>query len=132
MLVAMASEAELRAALNFGPIIRADATGLTGVHRVAIDGNSQSVAIPSGMRGKWLDVFATVDVQWGFGNGTSAPTIVTNQAAALGAGHASAAKDLPAGTIMPKRIPYDATFIAWKAASAGGFFAFDVSEQPTQ
>lgn len=126
----MSSEAELREALNFGPLIAADATGLNGVHRYDIDGTSQSVAIPSGLRGKWLDLYSTVDVQWGFGNGTSAPSITYNQNSALGTGHVNSAKDLPAGVILPKRVPADATFLAWRAAASGGKFAFEVSEKP--
>lgn len=126
----MASEAEVRAALNFGPIIEADPEGLNGVHRYTIDGTSQSVAIPERMKGKWIDLYSSVDVQWGFGTGAAAPTITFNQDSALGVGHAQAGKDLPAGVILPKRIPFDATFIAWRAAAAGGKFAFDVSEEP--
>jgi hypothetical protein len=128
----MSSEAELRAALNFGPFVELDPTGVNGVSRIALDGNSQSIPIPEGLRGMWLDLFATVDVQWGFGRANAAPTIVTNQLAALGTGHASAAKDLPAGVILPKRVPLTAKWLVVKAAVAGGFFSFDVSEKPLQ
>jgi hypothetical protein len=126
----MSSESELRASNNFGPILKADTTGLDGVHRYDIDGTSQNEQIPKVMQGKWIDLYCTADVQWGFGNGTSAPSITYNQNAALGTGNAAAAKDLPAGVPMGKRIPYDATFIAWRGAAAGGKFAFEVSEKP--
>jgi hypothetical protein len=115
-----------KAASIQGPIAAADATGLTGVMRVAMTGSSQSVAIPTELRGKYVDLYCTVEAQYAFGTGAAAPTIVTDQAAALGTGHASAGKTLPAGIDKSVLVPTNATFIAWKGAS--GFIELVCSE----
>lgn len=110
----MADLAEVKAALIQGPIAAADATGLRGVHRIAVSGSAQSFAIPSGLLGKrgFINLYATADVQWAFGIG-SAPTIVLNQASAPGTGHVGAGATLPTGQWMAFPIAEGATHVGF-------------------
>lgn len=107
----MASESQEKAALVQAPIAAADTNGVTGVHRIAITGSTQFAAIPAKLRGKWVDLYCTADVQYAFSSGTSSQTIALNQAAALGTGNAAAGKTLVAGMDKPTRVPLTATFI---------------------
>jgi len=113
----MGSVAEERAALIKAPVAAADATGATGVFRVAISGASQNAALPSAwvQRG-FVCLYCTADVQYAFGIG-AAPTLVLNQASAVGTGHVSAGKTLPAGQDKDVPIPVGATHIAWIGSS---------------
>jgi hypothetical protein len=126
----MASNAEQRAASVFHPLIAADPTGYDGTFRGSITTASQNMAIPAAIRGLWLKLFAGAAVQFGFGNGTTAPTLVYDQQSTLGTGHVSSGGDIPAGGIDDARIPPDATFIVWIGAANGGKFAGRVSEKP--
>lgn len=122
----MSSLDEQLAALDFAPFAVADATGADGTMRVAVTAANGQHSVPSGMRGKFVDVYASVDVQYAFG--TSAVTLAYNQVAAFGTGHVQSGRTLPAGVIKSFRVPSNAVHLAVYGAGAG-FFEMGVSQR---
>lgn len=116
-----------KAAAIQAPIAAANPAGNTGVHRIAVSGSAQSFALPAGMIGKYITLFCTAEIQYALGLG-AAPTIVLNQAAALGTGHAAAGKTLTAGQDKDVPIPKAATHIGWIGTT--GFVEIYCSETP--
>lgn len=115
------------------PIISnaADATSATGVLRVAATTSSTAVTIPQGMRGKWVSVLARgADTQWGVVmDGATAPTLVYDQAAAFGTGHAAAGWTTLSNTREQVVLPVNAKQIVYICANAtaGNYVEFRVS-----
>lgn len=128
-----------QAARVTGPIAAADATARTGVQRIAITGSNVQVTLPT--TGKAKGASTTVskrfirilavgqNCQFAFGAG-SAPTIVNNQAAAVGTGHVSAGMTLVDSIPEQMIVPNEATHFAFIGTSATGFLEFYVSDQP--
>jgi hypothetical protein len=110
----MSGTAAAKAALIQAPIAALDATGNTGVMRIAITGSAQNFALPSALVGtrKFIALFCTADIQYAFGIG-AAPTLVLSQASAPGTGHASAGATLPAGQWKDVPIPEKATHVGF-------------------
>jgi hypothetical protein len=105
----------------------ADSTSKTGTHRYASSASNTAVAIPSAWKGKWITVMSDgVDTQFAYG--TSSPTLVYNQAAAIGTGHASAGTTCKDGVARDFLIPREATHLAWISSGTGGFFELYLSE----
>lgn len=127
-----------QAARVVGPIVAADATNRTGVIRVANTGSAQTATLPTSgaERGKkstlakrFIRIAAVgANVQFGFGIG-SAPTIVLNQASAVGTGHVSAGATLFSNNPEQFLIPSDATHIGWISDAAAGYLEFYVSDK---
>lgn len=124
----MSGTAAEKCALIQGPIAAADATGKTGVARIALAGAS-SAALPSYMIGGrgFISLFATADIQWAFGIG-SAPAIALNAAGALGTGGATIGQTLSAATREQWPVPPGATHIGWYGAS--GYLEIVNSQAP--
>lgn len=122
----MSSANQEKAALVQAPIAAVDTTGQSGVYRIAITGSSQSVAIPAELRGKWIDLFVTADVQYAFSRGVAAQTLALNTTATPSAGSASAGKTLVANMDKPTRVPRTATFLNFIGTT--GFLEFCCSE----
>lgn len=114
-----------------GPIAAADPTGQTGVHRIAITGSAQSFTVPAALQGKYITIYCTAEIQYAF-RIAAAPTIVLNQASALGTGHVAAGKTLPAGqdkdVPVPKGGNGESVFIGW--IGTAGFVEIVCSESP--
>lgn len=125
----MSSSAEEKAALVSHPLAVADATGLTNVHRIAITGVSQSVAVPAGWVGKFVRITndSTSDVQLAFSR-LAAATIVMDQIAAPGVGHASAGATIFAGSSRDARVRQGVLFLNFIGVS--GYLEIEVSECP--
>lgn len=130
----MSSEVLNRAALVSAPIAAADATGATGTQRYATTASTQSVLVPTAMQGRWMKVQAvTLAVDWAFTIGATG-TIVVDQAAALGTGHASAGDTLQAGSVdqvmVPKPRDGKPVYINFRSTGTTGFFVFRCSDAP--
>lgn len=130
----MSSDAEERAALQSHPIIAADATGVTGVFRLAITATSQGVLVPKEMRGRWLDLYASGAVQYGFQvGGAAAGTLTYDELAALGVGDVNAGFDIPAGGSKSGRIPSSGTdnvWLLWRGPAIAGNLVGFISDKP--
>lgn len=127
----MSPPAVVSAARISPPILAADATGVTGVFRVACTGSAQNVAVPAGLRGKPLFITLRavgVDVQFGYSLTGSAITVVLNQASTWGTGNAGAGATLPDDQSDSHQLPVGATHLCWISASASGFFEGYISE----
>ena len=125
------SEVEDKAARVGHPLSAADASGTTGVYRMALTGALQSWAIPSAIRGKFvtITVCSNDDVQLAFGAG-SAPALALNQLSALGTGHVGAGKTVLARTSLDRRVPGGATHLSViSTGTNGGFLELECSEQ---
>lgn len=114
----------------------ADATGQRGLlFRYSLAGApaSTAVAVPRDARGVYVDLLPRgADVQYGFvREGDTAPTLVYDQQAAMGTGHAAAGKTLIAGVEKPVFVPQNAKQIVfiWKAATADAFFEANISSE---
>jgi hypothetical protein len=131
-----------QAARVTGPFAAADATARTGVQRIALSGASQSFVLPvvasedgkkHNLSGRFIRMFADGDsIQWAFGVG-SAPTIVRDQAAAVGTGHVSAGGTLVNGVPEHILVPDKATHVAFISKTASpptSFLEFYVSDRP--
>lgn len=107
----------------------ADATGETGVMRVATTAGSVTHTIPSAMKGRYVDVMVVgANTQYAITQGTNtAPTLVYNQAAAFGTGHAAAGKTLVDSVEKSLYFPTDATSITVISSGTAGFFEAAVS-----
>jgi len=124
------SVAQEKAALAQGPIIASDATGLTGVARYTLSGSSESAAIPTSLRGKWLNIYTSgFDVQFGFSRAAAAPTLTANATANLGTGGTSVGASLPGSAWTSVLVPAGATFVVW-IGTAGATIEFYCSEAP--
>ncbi len=121
-----------------GPTAAADATGITGCYRYASSATAASAALPTGWStlrtdlgrigtGAFIRVQAiTVDVQFAFSK--TAVTLVRNQAAAIGTGHAQAGITVPAGTYVDVMVPRDCGYINWVGPDGTGWVEFYMSE----
>jgi hypothetical protein len=119
----------LKAALRvFAPFLRstADATGARGVFRESATTTAQTDDVPSAWKGAYVELTARgTYVQWGIVlKGETAPTLVLDQVAALGTGHAAAGKTLLEDTEKTVWIPPNAEKLVWicGTANAGEFF----------
>ena len=126
----MGSPIEVKAACKCHPSIAADASNERGVLRYAVDGNSQSFALPAMWKGCNVSVRPVgVAIQYGTSK-TAAASITTNQASAAGTGSAAAAASLADGEIGDALIGSKEDFMNWRGASAAGFVEFYKSERP--
>lgn len=107
----------------------ADSTGETGVMRVATTAGSVTHTIPSGMKGRYVDLMVVgANTQYAVTTGTNtAPTLVYNQASAFGTGHAAAGKTLVDSVEKAVFFPPDAASITVISSSTAGFFEAAVS-----
>jgi hypothetical protein len=107
----------------------ADATGETGVMRVATTAGSVTHTVPVGMKGRYVDLLALgATTQYAITLGTNtAPTLVYNQASAFGTGHAAAGKTLVDSIEKPVYFPSDITSITVISSGTAGFFEAAVS-----
>ena len=107
----------------------ADATGETGVLRVATTASSVAHTIPSGMKGRYVDLLVVgANTQYAITlEGLTAPTLVYNQAAAFGTGHAAAGKTLVDGVEKSVFFPPNAKTITVISTGTAGFFEAVVS-----
>lgn len=101
-----------------------------GVFRYASSTTAASVAIPAAWKGRFLTFrfFGTAlhcDVACTFG---SAPTLVIDQASAVGTGHVAAGARLDDGMSIDGLIPDDATYLGWVSSGTGGYVEFWISE----
>lgn len=121
-----------------GPLAAADATGRTGVMRIAVTTSADSFVLPttgaapgkrSTLGGRWIRILAMgANVQYAFGLG-SAPSITTNEASAPGTGDANAGATLVASVPEQVMVPSEATHMGFRG-DAAGFLEFYVSDQP--
>lgn len=107
----------------------ADATGVTGVFRVATTAGSVTHTLPADYRGVWVRAVSIgASTQYAFTlRGATAPTLVYNQAAAIGTGHAAAGATLIDGVEQQFRVPDNAVSVTVISSSTGGFFEIHVS-----
>jgi hypothetical protein len=125
------SSAEMKAALLGHPVAAADASGLTGIYRIALTGSPQTMAVPAGIRGKFatLTVVSNDNAQYAFGTGTTAPALVKDQVSAFDAPSAAAGKTIFSKTSIDRIIPRNATFLSVVATgTTGGYLEIDCSE----
>lgn len=136
----MSSQDANKAARVTGPIAAADATNRTGVVRIALTGSAQTATLPttgrdpqkkSTLGARFIRIAAVgANVQFAQGLG-SAPTIVQNQAAAVGTGHASAGATLFNGVAEQFMLDSAATHLGFIGdGGAAGYLEFYVSDQP--
>lgn len=129
-----------QAARVTGPKAVADATARTGTQRIAITSTQTQVPLPttgkakgkaSTIGGRFIRLLAVgTNVQWSEGHG-AASTVVFNQAAAVGTGHASAGATLMDGMPEQMQICSEVTHLTFIAnTSLSGFVEFYVSDQP--
>jgi hypothetical protein len=110
---------EARSASLGAPISTADSTGAKGVHRIAVSTTAGSSAVPAGMVGQFVRIqSATANTQIAFTQG-AAQTLVINQAAALGTGHAAAGWTVFASSSQSFYVPAKTTHINYVADAAG-------------
>lgn len=105
----------------------ADATGETGTLRTATTTSSAAHTVPSGMKGRYVDVLVTgASTQYAVTvEGETAPTLVYNQAAAWGTGHAAAGSTLVDGVRQSLYFPSNAkTFTVISTGTAGFLEAY--------
>lgn len=127
----MASKHQDKAALVSHPLAVADTSGLTNVHRIAISGAAQSIALPASWQGKFvrLTVDSAVNVQYAFSSGAAA-TLVLDQASAIGTGHAACGASIFAGSSKDGRVRNGVTHLNFIGDSASGFLEVEISETP--
>lgn len=123
------SHDEQVAACDYLPFTEADASGYEGVFRIGVTTANQVFDVPIGMRGKWVDIYATVDTQIGISRTNTGAVLVYNQLSALGAGHVAAGRTIPAGVIKPVRMRMAALKLS-VIGSAAGFLEIVPSEKP--
>jgi hypothetical protein len=120
-----------KASLVSHPLAVADATGLTNVHRYSLTGAAQSIAIPAGWRGRFclLTNDSSADIQYCLSVGAAA-TLVMDQTAAIGTGHAACGSTIFAGTSKDARIRQGASAMWLNVISSvsGGFLEVEISE----
>ena len=130
-----------QAARYTGPVAAADATGRTGVMRIAVTGAAQNFALPtsdvasngkrrSAVGGRFIRIVAVgVNVQWAFGYGT-APTIALNEISASGTGDVNAGASLFNSVPEHPLVPSEATHVGFIGDAAAGYLEWYVSDQP--
>jgi hypothetical protein len=131
----MSSQAQESAALVAHPVGSTSTTGLKGVVRILLTGSAQNTAIPADLRGKWLNVTVNSldDVQYLFSTTGAAITVVLNQVAALGTGHAQAGKTVFSKTSVDRRVPSNASHLCFISSGANaGWLELECSEAPAQ
>lgn len=122
------SAIESKALSKHLPRAVADTTSRTGVQRYATATSNASATMPGGWKGKWVTFQSDgADTQVAYGVG-SAPTLVYDQAAAIGTGHAGAGATCKDGMPRDFLIPREATHLAWISSATGGFFEMHLSE----
>lgn len=100
------SAIEVKSAAVSFPINVADTTGVTGVHRINSVSAAGSVALPAGMKGKFIRVRPIGgDAQVGVSLGTAGQTLVLNQASTPGTGHAAAGATVKDGEFLDGMTP---------------------------
>lgn len=100
------SAIEVKSAAVSFPISAADSTGLYGVHRINSISAAGSAELPSGMKGKFLRVRPIGgDAQVALSFASAGQTLVLNQAAALGTGHAAAGATVKDGEWLDGIVP---------------------------
>lgn len=106
----------------------ADATNETGIVRVAGSASSVPVAVPSGMKGRWVRV-RSVGVNtnicvtlYGAGgvSAPTAPTLVYGQLSAFGTGHLAAAASVLSGEYQDLYVPLNAYQFVYIQETATG------------
>lgn len=133
----MGSQAEERAALVMGVRASADPTASVGIwYRQAATTSLTSLAVPTALRGKWVNIFSSgAAVQYAFGV-NAAPALVYNQAVTAGTGNAAGGGSVPAGQITPRIVPSAVTHLSFRAETAAGYVELYCSESlapdPTQ
>lgn len=127
----MASKNQEQAVLVGHPLAAADATGATGVYRIALTGASQNFAVPAKWLGRFVRVTvdSTADVQYAFSNG-AAQTLVLDQASAPGTGHVAAGSSIFAGQVKDARVRAAVTHMNFISTAAAGFLELELSETP--
>ena len=101
-----------------------------GVFRYASSATAASVAIPAAWKDRFLrfrffGAGLHCDVACTFG---STPTLVIDQASAVGTGHIAAGARLDDGGQIDGIVPWDATYLAWVSSATGGYVEFWISE----
>ncbi len=114
------------------PSCALDATGITGVMRIAVTTTAGSSQLPAGMRGKFMIVKAVgCDIQLGVSQGAAGVTVVSNQPSAPGTGHAQAGFTVSNGERLDGVVPTGKpTIPLWLnyVGSAAGFLEVFCSE----
>ena len=124
----MGSAIQNKAASKHLPRAVADTTSQSGVQRYASSASNATAAMPDAWKGKWVTFHSDgVDTQVAYGVG-SAPTLVYDQASAIGTGHAGAGATCKDGSPRDFLIPREATHLAWISSATGGFFEMHLSE----
>lgn len=128
----MASKNQEQAVLVGHPLAAADATGATGVYRIALTGASQNFAVPAKWLGRFVRVTvdSTADVQYAFSTGAAGQTLVMDQTSAINAGNAAAGSSIFAGQSRDARVPAGATYLNYISTAASGFLELELSEVP--
>lgn len=134
---------ESRDAYIIGPTSAVDTSGRTGVYRYASSTSNVSAVLPSSLAtgpvqgpnaipgktgpGPFVRIQSVgVLTQVSFTNG--AQTLVLNQAAALGTGHASAGWSIPAGSFLDVMVPPNRTHLNFISDDTGGYVEIYCSE----
>jgi hypothetical protein len=130
-----------QAARHIGPVAAADATGRTGVMRIAVTGAAQSFALPaadsansgrqrSAVGARFIRIACVgVNVQWAFGIG-AAPTIALNEISVSGTGDVNAGATMFNSVPEQPIIPSGATHVGFIGDAAAGFLEWYVSDKP--
>lgn len=110
-----------RAALVLGVTATADPTGYAGVlYRGGAATTFVPLLVPAGVRGRWINLFASrTAIQYAFGV-TSAPALTWDQDTSVGTGLATAGATVPAGVVAPVIVPSNACFLSVVSESATG------------
>lgn len=139
----MSGKNQDQAALKSHPVAAADATGLTGVYRVAITGAAQSIVLPAavapsaaaqvGVASKFVSLrvvpsspTGTTDIQYAFSK--AAQTLVRNQVSTTASPSAAAGATLSAGEVADGRIPATMAYLNIFGSAADGYIEYYVSE----
>jgi len=102
------SAVEVKSAAVSFPINAADATGVSGVHRVTgiAAAGTGSVLLPSGMKGKFIRCRPVgADVQVGVSLGSAGQTLTSSPASAAGTGNAASGATIKDGEFLDGMTP---------------------------
>lgn len=114
------------------PSSAADATGKTGVYRIAVTTTAGSFAIPSGWMGNFVRVQPVgCNAQVAIARTPAAPTLIINQASAPGTGSTAAGATVANGGFLDSIVPKNSTFFCYVCDGAG-FLEFYMSEALNQ
>ena len=123
------SAAATKALSKHLPKAAADTDSKYGVQRYATATTNTSVDMPEAWRGKWVTFHSDgTDTQVAYGDGATGPTLVYDQASAIGTGHVSAGATCKDGLPRDFLVPNEATRLAWISLATGGFFEMHLSE----